>query len=68
LIESVILLTAARSSPAKVLQDAASYYRVDTDAITLKVKQEFAAKDKARKANPSVRAKSSDEASHWNIG
>jgi ParB family transcriptional regulator, chromosome partitioning protein len=29
-------------------------YKVDTDAITLKVKQEFAAKEKAKKAPPST--------------
>ena len=32
-----------------VLRDAASIYKVDADAIALKVKQEFAAKEKARK-------------------
>jgi len=29
-------------------------YKVDTDAITLKVKQEFAAKEKAKKTPPST--------------
>jgi ParB family chromosome partitioning protein len=48
LVDSVILLTSMRSNQAQVLQEAASLYKVDTDAITLKVKQEFAAKDKAR--------------------
>jgi ParB family chromosome partitioning protein len=59
LVESVILLTSMRGNPAKVLQEAASLYKVDTDAIALKIKQEFAAKDKAKaiskppnKANP----------------
>jgi ParB family chromosome partitioning protein len=33
-----------------VLKDAATAYKVDTDAITAKVKQEFAAKEKAKKA------------------
>ena len=31
-----------------VLRDAASAYKVDTDAIALKVKQEFVAKEKAK--------------------
>jgi ParB family chromosome partitioning protein len=31
-------------------QPAALAYKVDTDAIALKVKQEFSAKEKARKA------------------
>jgi ParB family chromosome partitioning protein len=49
IVEAVILLT-ARTQPdgGKVLRTAAQVYKVDTDAITLKVKQEFAAKDKAR--------------------
>jgi ParB family chromosome partitioning protein len=42
-------LAAARTNPA-VLRDAAATYKVDTDAIAQKVKQEFAAKKKARKA------------------
>jgi ParB family chromosome partitioning protein len=33
----------------KVLKAAAETYKVDTDAIALKIKQEFAAKEKARK-------------------
>jgi ParB family chromosome partitioning protein len=49
LVETVILLTASRTNAATVLRDAASAYKVDTDAITLKVKQEFAAKAKAKK-------------------
>jgi ParB family transcriptional regulator, chromosome partitioning protein len=47
LIEATIMLAAARTNPASVLRDAASAYKVDTDAIALKVKQEFAAKEKA---------------------
>ena len=49
LVETSILLAASRSNPATTLRDAASMYKVDTDAITLKVKQEFAAKEKAKK-------------------
>ncbi len=50
IVETVILL-AARTQPGggKVLRAAAQAYKVDTDAIALKVKQEFAAKEKARK-------------------
>jgi ParB family chromosome partitioning protein len=59
LIEAVILLTAMRNNPMKTLQEAASLYKVDTDAITLKVAQEFAAKDKAKGAHAKVPAKSS---------
>ena len=33
-----------------MLRAAAQAYKVDTDAIALKVKQEFSAKEKARKA------------------
>jgi ParB family chromosome partitioning protein len=56
LIKSVILLTSMRSNPAKVLEEAASLYKVDTDGIALKVKQEFAAKEKARATSkPSIK-------------
>lgn len=54
LVETSILLAASRSNPATILRDAASMYKVDTDAITLKVKQEFAAKEKAKKSLPST--------------
>jgi ParB family chromosome partitioning protein len=49
IIETAILLT-ARTQPdgGKVLRAAAQVYKVDTDAIALKVKQEFAAKEKAK--------------------
>ena len=50
LVELTILLSATRSSSAQVLRDAATAYKVDTDAIALKVKQEFAARDKAKTA------------------
>jgi ParB family chromosome partitioning protein len=49
LVESTVLLAAARTNPAAVLREAAAAYKVDTDAIALKVKQEFAAKEKAKK-------------------
>ena len=44
----------------KLLKDAAEFYKVDVNAITAKVKQEFAAKDKAgatKKAAPKPAAK-----------
>jgi ParB family chromosome partitioning protein len=50
LVESSILLAASRGNPSVVLKDAATAYKVDTDAITTKVRQEFAAKEKAKKA------------------
>jgi ParB family chromosome partitioning protein len=60
LVEITILLTAARQQTTQVLSDAATLYKVDTDAIAAKVKQEFAAKDKAKtakKAEPKKPAK-----------
>ena len=48
LVELTILITAARQQTTQVLNEAAAFYKVDTDAIAAKVKQEFAAKDKAR--------------------
>jgi ParB family chromosome partitioning protein len=59
LVEIVILLsTRSQSDGGKVLRTAAQTYKVDTDAIALKVKQEFAAKTKAKKeAKPVPKAK-----------
>ncbi len=48
LVEITILHAATRQNAAQVLRDAATAYKVDVDAIGLKVKQEFAAKEKAR--------------------
>ena len=62
LVESIILLTSMRSNSAKILAEAASLYKVDTDAIALKVKQEFATKGKAKKTNATSSAKSSAKA------
>jgi ParB family chromosome partitioning protein len=51
IIEAVILLSArTHADGGKTLRAAAQVYGVDTDAMALKVKQEFAAKEKARKA------------------
>jgi len=50
LVETAILLAASRMNAVTVLRDASSTYKVDTDAISLKVKQDFAAKEKAKLA------------------
>jgi hypothetical protein len=51
IVEGVILLSARNQSDAgKVLKNAALTYKVDTDAIALNVKQEFAAKERAKKS------------------
>jgi ParB family transcriptional regulator, chromosome partitioning protein len=56
LIESSILLAASRGNAATILKDAATAYKVDTDAIATKVKQEFAAKAKTKKmAQPAAK-------------
>lgn len=47
-VESVILLAASRGNATQVLRDAATAYKVDTDAIAAKIRQEFAARDKAK--------------------
>ena len=54
LVELAILLTTARKQTMQVLNEAATFYKVDTDAIALKVKREFAAKEKARKSPQST--------------
>ncbi len=51
LVEASILLAATRGNPSTVLKEAATAYKVDTDVIATKVKQEFAAKEKAKKAS-----------------
>ena len=63
LVETVILLSMRTDADTvKVLRDAAQQYKVDIEAITAKVRQEFAAKDKAKtakKAAPKPPAKQS---------
>jgi len=54
LVETTILYMATRHNPSQVLYDAAAVYKVDTDAIALKVKQEFAAKAKTQTAKKTV--------------
>jgi ParB family transcriptional regulator, chromosome partitioning protein len=49
LVEVSVVLASGRSNGANALREAALTYRVDTDAIAFKVKQEFTAKEKARK-------------------
>jgi ParB family chromosome partitioning protein len=50
IIEAVILLSArTQADGSKTLRSVAQAYGVDVDAVALKVKQEFAAKEKARK-------------------
>jgi ParB family transcriptional regulator, chromosome partitioning protein len=56
-VEASILLAASRGNPTVILKEAAASYKVDTDAITTKVRQEFAAKEKAKKATqPAVKS------------
>ena len=62
LLVEMVILHSARTQPdgGKVLKEAANYYKVDTDAIAPKVKQEFAAKAKAhaaKKVSPKARLK-----------
>ena len=50
LVETTILLPPPGRIRLRCSQRCRSRYKVDTDAIAVKVKQEFAAKDKAKKA------------------
>jgi ParB family chromosome partitioning protein len=54
LVELTILHAATRQNATQLLRDAATVYKVDVDAIALKVKQEFAAKEKARLATKTM--------------
>jgi ParB family transcriptional regulator, chromosome partitioning protein len=49
LVEVSVLLASGRSNGPSALRDAATVYKVDTDAIALKVKQEFTAQEKTKK-------------------
>ncbi len=49
MVEATILLTASRHNGTSVLKDAATLYKVDTEAVGQKVKQEFAAKARAKR-------------------
>ena len=61
LVEIVILHSASTvNDSGKLLKEAAEFYKVDVNAITTKVKQEFAAKERtntAKKAAPKPAAK-----------
>ncbi|MHB8389335.1 MAG: ParB/RepB/Spo0J family partition protein [Acidobacteriaceae bacterium] len=52
LLMEMVILHSARTQPdgGKMLKEAAEHYKVDTDAIALKVKQEFTAKEKTKAA------------------
>jgi ParB family chromosome partitioning protein len=65
LLEMVILRNAQTQGSGKALQEAAALYKVDTNAISAKVKQEFAAKEKAqaaKKAAANARPKAAKKA------
>ena len=62
LLMEMVILHAARTQQdgGKMLKEAADHYKVDTDAIALKVKHEFTVKSKAqvaKKASPKVQQK-----------
>jgi hypothetical protein len=61
MVEATILLAASRQNGTTVLKDAATLYKVNTEAIGQQVKQEFAAKAKAKK-EPKPEAKSISKA------
>jgi ParB family transcriptional regulator, chromosome partitioning protein len=54
LVEVTILHVAMRQNAAQVLRDAATAYKVDVDAIGIKVKQEFAAKENTHVAKKTI--------------
>jgi len=53
-VEASILLAASRGNSTAILKEATATYKVDTDAITAKVRQEFSAKEKTKKAAQST--------------
>ena len=60
IVEATILLAASRQNGTSVLKDAATLYKVNTEVIGQKVKQEFAAKAKKEpkpEAKPVAKAK-----------
>lgn len=55
LVETAILLSMHnQTDTAKILRDAAQAYKVDVDAMTAQVKQEFAAKEKSKSPKKNV--------------
>ena len=56
-VEASILLAASRGNSTVILKEAAATYKVDTEAITTKVRQEFNSKEKAKKVlQPTAKA------------
>ncbi|MFP5211702.1 MAG: chromosome partitioning protein ParB, partial [Acidobacteriota bacterium] len=56
LLMEMVILHSARTQPdaGNALKQAADHYKVDTDAIALKVKQEIAAKEKAKATQKTI--------------
>jgi len=71
LVEAVILLSMHnQNDAAKILRDAAHAYKVDVDAISASVKQEFAAKEKGKApktAAPKTAAKQQPKAAKKSV-
>ena len=61
IVEASILLASSRPNPTAILKEAATAYKVDTEAIAARVKQEFAVKEKAKKT-PSPLTKTAKKA------
>ena len=53
-VEASIFQAASRGNSTAILKEAAATYTVGTDAITAKVRQEFSAKEKTKKAAQST--------------
>lgn len=54
LVQLAIFVAASHGNWAQVLRDAAAVYKVDTEAIAAKVKQEFAGKERSKAALKAV--------------
>jgi ParB family chromosome partitioning protein len=54
MVETSILLASSRGNPTAILKEAATAYKVDAEGIAAKVRQEFAAKEKAKKTAQSA--------------
>jgi ParB family chromosome partitioning protein len=66
LVQLTLVMAASRSNGPTVLRDAATLYKVDADAIALKVRQEFVAREKAKKTTVIEAAKSPNKANRPN--
>ena len=51
LVTATILLASSRNNAGTVLKEAAAIYKVDAEAVAAKVRQEFAAREKAKKVS-----------------